>query len=69
MAEQLRVRSSWIVVRSRPDCQTAGGVIALWTKPPKTNTHEWARSIALLLAMPAFFVLMGVFIHSCGGIH
>jgi hypothetical protein len=40
-------------------------VIALWTKPPKTRTHEWARSIALLLALPMFFVLMGLAIHSC----
>jgi hypothetical protein len=41
-------------------------VIALWTKPPKTNTHEWARSISLLLALPVFFILMGIAIHSCG---
>jgi hypothetical protein len=41
-------------------------VIALWTKPPKTNTHEWARTISLLLALPMFFVLMGIAIHSCG---
>ena len=51
------------------DCQTAGGVIALWTKPPKTNTHEWARSVALILALPVFFVLMGIAIHSCGVPH
>ncbi|HJP77395.1 MAG TPA: hypothetical protein VJ914_24210 [Pseudonocardiaceae bacterium] len=41
-------------------------MIALWTKPPKTNTHEWARTISLLLALPMFFVLMGIAIHSCG---
>lgn len=38
----------------------------MWTKPPKTNTHEWARTISLLLALPMFFVLMGIAIHSCG---
>jgi hypothetical protein len=41
-------------------------VIALWTKPPKTNTHEWGRTISLLLALPLFFVLMGIAIHGCG---
>jgi hypothetical protein len=41
-------------------------VIALWTKPPKTNTHEWARTVSLLLALPMFFVLMGIAIHGCG---
>ncbi|HEY2697082.1 MAG TPA: hypothetical protein VGJ45_16545 [Pseudonocardiaceae bacterium] len=41
----------------------------MWTKPPKTNTHEWARSIALILALPAFFVLMGIAIHGCGVAH
>ena len=44
-------------------------MIALWTKPPKTNTHEWARSISLILALPVFFVLMGIAIHSCDGEH
>ncbi|HEV3362378.1 MAG TPA: hypothetical protein VG247_36660 [Pseudonocardiaceae bacterium] len=38
----------------------------MWTKPPKTNTHEWARSITLVLALPMFFVLMGLAIHGCG---
>ena len=40
----------------------------MWTKPPKTNTHEWARSISLLLALPVFFVLMGLAIHSCDAV-
>jgi hypothetical protein len=27
--------------------------------------REWLRSIALLLALPAFFVLMGIGLHAC----
>jgi hypothetical protein len=32
---------------------------------PPSNRTEWARSLALIFALPAFFVLMGIGIRAC----
>lgn len=40
--------------------------MTLGAKQPVRQWREWARTLPLLLALPALFLLMGLMIPSCG---
>jgi hypothetical protein len=41
-------------------------VMTLGAKPPVRHGREWARTLSLLFALPALFLVMWLMIRSCG---
>jgi hypothetical protein len=40
--------------------------MTLGAKPPVRHGREWARTLSLLFALPALFLVMWLMIRSCG---
>jgi hypothetical protein len=45
--------------------QATREVMAVGGKQPVRNGREWAKTLSLLFALPALFLLMGLMIRSC----